>query len=109
MAGTFPSELSTLQAAAGNPVDLKRIQDQYTRQSLEEVRSLMHNSHLAITRLEQTVDRRTSVLSPTKGFSLTFLPAFGSIVARQYSTTVDIFKLVKTQSSARFSSKYVTF
>lgn len=84
MAGTFPSELSVLQAAAGSPLNLKRIQDQYTRQSLEEVRSLMHNSHLAITRLEQTVDRRTSVLSPTKGFSAGTYSQSGNLISDRF-------------------------
>lgn len=81
MTGTFPSELSALQAAAGNPVDLQRIQDHYTRRSLEEVRSLVHNSHLVIARLEQTVDRRTSVLSPTKGFSADTYSQSGNLIS----------------------------
>lgn len=86
MKTTFPSELSALQAAAGNPVDLQRIQDQLTRQSLEEVRSLMHNSNLVIAKLEQTVDRRTSVLSPTKGFSAATYSQSGKLTSNKLYT-----------------------
>lgn len=69
MKTTFPSALAALEAARGTPLDLQRIQDHLMRQSLQEVRGLVETSNLAIAKLGVTVERRTSVLSPTQGFT----------------------------------------
>ncbi|KAK7053211.1 hypothetical protein VNI00_003830 [Paramarasmius palmivorus] len=66
MKNTFPSALSVLKAAAGSPVDLQRVANEAIRQALEESRVI--NSELK--REVQRLVRRTSILSPTTGFSL---------------------------------------
>lgn len=70
MKGTFPSELALLQAKAGSPLDLARIQSELIRQSLEEVRSLWYTATMELGKLRELLERRTAVLSPTKGFSV---------------------------------------
>lgn len=70
MKETFPSELALLQAKAGSPLDLARIQSELIRQSLEEVRSLWYTATMELGKLRQLLERRTAVLSPTKGFTM---------------------------------------
>src|SRR5277367_6810373 len=65
----FPKNLSLLQAKAGNPVDLQRIQDESMRLSLEEMRSLLTSQTLELKALHHKLERRTAVFSPTKLFS----------------------------------------
>jgi hypothetical protein len=65
----FPMNLSLLQAKAGNPVDLQRIQDKYMRLSLEEMRSLISSQNVELKALHHKLERRTAVFSPTKSFS----------------------------------------
>jgi hypothetical protein len=65
----FPANLSLLQAKAGHPVNLQRIQDQSMRLSLEEMRCLLTSQTLELQALHHKLERRTAVLSPTKKFS----------------------------------------
>ncbi|KAJ7693365.1 hypothetical protein B0H17DRAFT_933068, partial [Mycena rosella] len=66
---TFPSELSVLQANAGSPVDLERIQNTFLRVALEEVRNLLASQSLELKKLVNMLQRRTAVFSPAQGFS----------------------------------------
>ncbi|KAF8816577.1 hypothetical protein BYT27DRAFT_7229903 [Phlegmacium glaucopus] len=65
----FPTNLSLLQAKAGNPVDFQRIQDEAMRLSLEDMRCLLTAQTLELRALHHKLERRTAVLSPTKSFS----------------------------------------
>jgi hypothetical protein len=69
MRTTFPAELCVLQANAGSPIDLARIQNEALRLSLEEVRSLLGAQYSQLKQLISMVQRRTAVLSPSKGYS----------------------------------------
>jgi hypothetical protein len=69
MATTYQSELCALQAQQGSPIDIQRIQDQMIRTAIEEVRALQSKHTNEIGSLIQLMKRRTSVFSPTKGFS----------------------------------------
>jgi hypothetical protein len=69
MRTTFPSELCILQANAGNPIDLARIQNEALRLSLEELRSLVSAQNNQLKLLTSIIQRRTAVLSPAKGYS----------------------------------------
>lgn len=69
MKTTFPTQLCLLQAKAGSPVDLARIQNDSLRHALEEVRNIMTSQLIELAKLRTTVERRTAVLSPAQGFS----------------------------------------
>ncbi|KAJ6513969.1 hypothetical protein DFH09DRAFT_1197104 [Mycena vulgaris] len=69
MANEFPTQLSLLQANAGNPVDLTRIQNEFLRTALEELRSISSAQQIELRKLRELFERRTAVLSPAQGFS----------------------------------------
>jgi hypothetical protein len=69
MKTTFPSELTILQSAAGNPVDMARIADAALRQSLEEMRAQLSSQQVKMAQMMRLLERRTAVLSPAKGYS----------------------------------------
>ncbi|KAF9031193.1 hypothetical protein BDZ89DRAFT_1064031 [Hymenopellis radicata] len=72
----FPVKLARLQAEAGESVNLERIQDEVLRRVLEENRTerALHHQEVEKQRrelqeLRECFHRRTSFLSPSKGFS----------------------------------------
>lgn len=65
----FPTQLSLLQANAGSPVDLTRIQNESLRTEMEELRCISNAQALELKKLRELFERRTAVLSPAKGFS----------------------------------------
>ena len=69
MKTVFPSELACLQANAGSPVDLMRIQNEAMRQALEENRVQLHELRLELSAMRVSFERRTAVLSPAKAYS----------------------------------------
>jgi hypothetical protein len=69
MKTVFLSELACLQANAGNPVDLMRIQNEAMRQALEENRVQLRELRLELTAMRASFERRTAVLSPAKAYS----------------------------------------
>ncbi|KAL1726637.1 hypothetical protein EV714DRAFT_276343 [Schizophyllum commune] len=69
MKNTYPAELARLQSSIREPVDLTRIQNESLRLALEELRFLQSHQGSQIVDLLQLVERRTSPLSPAKGFS----------------------------------------
>ncbi|PPQ75836.1 hypothetical protein CVT26_001130 [Gymnopilus dilepis] len=69
MKSSFPTDFTLLKAKEGSPVDLQRLQNQVLQQSLEEMRSLLSTQTAELTKLRQTLERRTAVLSPTKAYS----------------------------------------
>jgi hypothetical protein len=69
MKTTYPSELSVLQANAGSPIDLARIQNEALRLSLEEVRVLLTSQSTKLSTMLELVQRRTAVLSPAKAYT----------------------------------------
>jgi hypothetical protein len=69
MTTTFRTDLSVLEANAGSPVDLQRLQDRTLQLALEEVRSLQSKQAADMQKLSTMFQRRTAVLSPMKGFS----------------------------------------
>ncbi|KAG6848797.1 hypothetical protein H0H93_013955 [Arthromyces matolae] len=73
MTTTFPAELAALNAAAGDPIDLARIQDATMRAVIEEMRrhtslqaTQLHTHSQQISALTQKIDRRTAQWSPPK-------------------------------------------
>jgi hypothetical protein len=65
----FPSELAILQANAGSPVDLMRIQNEAMWQALEENRVRLRELRHELGAMNAVVQRRTAVLSPAKAYS----------------------------------------
>ena len=92
----FPVQLELENALAGDPISLKRIQNDIIRQSLEQVRQQSTLQRDSITTLEQQVTeltailkRRTSQWTPAKAHSIhpnntsSSLAAAMQVVARQ--------------------------
>lgn len=69
MKNTFPSELALLNANAGDPIDLVTVQNEVLRKSLEDLYRICSAQESALRKLQQTLERRTAVLSPAQGFS----------------------------------------
>ncbi len=69
MKNDFPNSWAVLRANQGSPIDLQRIQNESLRLALEEVRSLLTEQKVLLQSLNQTLARRTAVLSPAKKFS----------------------------------------
>ncbi|KAJ7488582.1 hypothetical protein B0H11DRAFT_2406669 [Mycena galericulata] len=65
----FPSQLALLQANAGSPVDLERIQNTFLRVALQEVRNLLASQNTELKKLNNLFQRRTAIFSPAQGFS----------------------------------------
>ncbi|GLB44253.1 hypothetical protein LshimejAT787_1601830 [Lyophyllum shimeji] len=78
MTTRFRTDLMMLRANAGSPVDLQRIQNHTLQLALEEVRTLLAMQVSMMTKHFQQQERRTAVLSPTKGFSQEVYHATGS-------------------------------
>jgi hypothetical protein len=70
MMNVFPKELAALKANIGSPIDLVRIENEQLRQVLQSLRDIIDNQNVELTKLRELLERRTSVMSPTKGFSL---------------------------------------
>ncbi|KAJ7726564.1 hypothetical protein DFH07DRAFT_1000760 [Mycena maculata] len=69
MSNGYPPALSVLQAAVGSPVDLQRIQHAATVAALQEMRDMLGRQNILIRQLNDTVNRRTAVFTPARGFS----------------------------------------
>ncbi|KAJ6608481.1 hypothetical protein B0H10DRAFT_1815675 [Mycena sp. CBHHK59/15] len=69
MTTEYPAQLSLLQANAGSPMDLQRIQSTSLRLALEEVRNLLASQSIEFKKMGALLERRTSALSPAQGFS----------------------------------------
>ena len=69
MTNVYPSELACLQANAGSPIDLMRIQNEAMRQALEENRVQLRELRRELSAMRVSFDRRTAVLSPAKAYS----------------------------------------
>ncbi|KAJ7501390.1 hypothetical protein B0H11DRAFT_1713632, partial [Mycena galericulata] len=65
----FPNQLALLQANAGSPVDLERIQNTFLRVALQEVRNLLASQNTELKKLNNLFQRRTAIFSPAQGFS----------------------------------------
>ncbi len=70
MKDIFPVELKKLEDNASNPVDLARVQNEVLRQALERMNDTIQRQSVELSKLHEILDRRTAVMSPTKGFSL---------------------------------------
>lgn len=60
-------ELTLLQASAGSPVDIKRLQDEVLRRAIADMQSVMTSHANQLSKLTTQFERRTAVLSPTRG------------------------------------------
>ncbi|KAJ7234969.1 hypothetical protein C8J57DRAFT_1573095, partial [Mycena rebaudengoi] len=69
MTHRYPSELAVLQANAGSPIDLERIQNTHLRVALEEMRSLLATQNLELKKVTRLLERCTAVFSPAQGFT----------------------------------------
>ncbi|KAI0352138.1 hypothetical protein OH77DRAFT_1592366 [Trametes cingulata] len=66
MTTEFPTQLTALEAAAGNPIGLERLQNTLLQQSLQHVVSVLQQQSSNMTALRAFIDRRTAALSPPK-------------------------------------------
>lgn len=69
MKTVFPTELAVLQASAGSPVDLVRIQNEAMRQALKENRVQLRELRVELSGMRKFFDQQTAVLSPAKAYS----------------------------------------
>ncbi|KAJ7827302.1 hypothetical protein B0H13DRAFT_1917718 [Mycena leptocephala] len=69
MSEVFPVDLQRLKDSEKEPLDLARIQNEALRLSLEAVRVQLVQQTRILERVEQKLERRTTVLSPAKGYS----------------------------------------
>jgi hypothetical protein len=69
MSTGYPTELSALQAAVGNPVELERIQNAALVRALSGLRTLLSTVTDEVRELRTIVNRRTAVFTPARGFS----------------------------------------
>ncbi|TFK72355.1 hypothetical protein BDN72DRAFT_894862 [Pluteus cervinus] len=69
MRTTFCEELLLLQAAAGSPVDLSRVQDKVVQQALSQIYTISLTQISELRQMHAQFERRTAILSPTKGYS----------------------------------------
>ncbi|KAJ7798131.1 hypothetical protein B0H14DRAFT_2618207 [Mycena olivaceomarginata] len=69
MATGYPAELSALQAAAGNPIEIGVIQNAALARALHGLWQLLSSMAHEITELKNRVNRRTAVFTPARGFS----------------------------------------
>ncbi|KAJ7919447.1 hypothetical protein B0H13DRAFT_2320430 [Mycena leptocephala] len=69
MSTGYPAELSALQAAAGNPVELERIQNVALVRALTGMNNILSAATNEIRELRAMLERRTAVFTPARGFS----------------------------------------
>lgn len=62
----FPSQLTALEASAGDPISLERLQNALLRQSLQHVVVLLQGQRREVAQLHAVVNRRTAAFSPPK-------------------------------------------
>ncbi|KAH9832021.1 uncharacterized protein C8Q71DRAFT_840905 [Rhodofomes roseus] len=68
----YPAHLETAKSQQAEPVDLSRIQNEAQRQALEQMRVILNVIGDKVHSMGETVERRTAVLSPAKGYSNEF-------------------------------------
>ncbi|KAJ7084783.1 hypothetical protein B0H15DRAFT_380554 [Mycena belliarum] len=69
MTSGYPAALSELNAAAGSPLELERIQNAALLSVLRGVKDLLTAQTVEIRNLRGVVERRTAVFTPARGFS----------------------------------------
>ncbi|KAJ7934437.1 hypothetical protein B0H13DRAFT_1591571 [Mycena leptocephala] len=69
MSTGYPAELSALQAAARNPVELERIQNVALVRALTGMNNILSAATNEIRELRAMLERRTAVFTPARGFS----------------------------------------
>ncbi|KAJ7504099.1 hypothetical protein B0H11DRAFT_1853124, partial [Mycena galericulata] len=87
----FPSQLALLQANAGSPVDLERIQNTFLRVALQEVRNLLASQNTELKKLNNLFQRRTAIFSPAQGFSAANYHARGANTVQLCVNSSDTF------------------
>ena len=65
----FPKDLSLLKISAQDPIEFERVQNDMVRQALSRSAAVVESSEKRIIALAALVERRTQILSPTKGYS----------------------------------------
>ena len=66
----FLQNLTLLKSQAGDPIEIERIQNDLMRQALNNMSASLAEQTVQIKILNEKLDRRTAVLSPTKSFSV---------------------------------------
>lgn len=69
----YPAELSALEAAAGSPIEIERIQNAALARALHGLLQLLSAAVEEIRELRTTVNRRTAVFTPARGFRRMFI------------------------------------
>ncbi|KAJ7926482.1 hypothetical protein B0H13DRAFT_1599594 [Mycena leptocephala] len=89
MSTGYLAELSALQAAAGNPVELERIQNVALVRALTGMNNILSAATNEIRELRAMLERRTAVFTPARGFSASVYHQNGMIF--QFSIRCMIF------------------
>ncbi|KAJ7854356.1 hypothetical protein B0H13DRAFT_1903734 [Mycena leptocephala] len=66
----YEFQLALLQASAGSPTDIALIQNTILQKAPGDLYQIVSNKGQTIRNLTQMLERRTAVLSPTQGFSM---------------------------------------
>lgn len=69
MTSGSPAELATLQAAAGDPIQIERIQNELLARTLVGLARQLSDVKQELCELRGTMDRRTAIFTPARGFS----------------------------------------
>ena len=65
----YPARLAEAVSQQAEPIDLSRLQDDAQRRALEQVRAALCAMKDKMETMHDTVERRTAVFSPAKGYS----------------------------------------
>ncbi|KAF7378502.1 hypothetical protein MSAN_00277700 [Mycena sanguinolenta] len=69
MTTEYPTQLSTLQAAAGDPVEIERVQNVILARALTSLNRTLSDTRNELRELRELLTRRTAVFTPARGFS----------------------------------------
>ncbi len=72
MSDKFPADLASIQAEAGAPVDLGRLQDDIIRQAMEQLRTSQADQNSKLDAMEYNAQHRLAMFSPQKDFQMRY-------------------------------------
>ncbi|KAJ6493137.1 hypothetical protein C8R45DRAFT_1136097 [Mycena sanguinolenta] len=69
MTTEYPTQLSTLQAAAGDPLEIERVQNVVLARALTSLNRTLSDTRNELRELRELLTHRTAVFTPARGFS----------------------------------------
>jgi hypothetical protein len=81
MKSGYPAELSALEAAAGDPIQIECIQNELLARTLVGLARQLSDVKQELRELRGTMDRRNAIFTPARGFSSSLYQRNGMCVA----------------------------